>query len=107
MPLPRSAWWARPDSNLPESAATDLRRFRHAIERRITWYERLYPGEVDWEPVVWEAAYRAAFLCHDGRFWALFRVQLWKQARDYVQRHHRRKTKLRRHSLDDIEEPMW
>jgi hypothetical protein len=107
MPTARVAWWTRPGSNSPEIAAALLIQFRPAIEGRIAWYARKYPGEVDWEPVVWDAAYRTAFCAYDGRFWTLFTTVVWQRTQHSIERHFRRKGKLMRHSLDEIEEPAW
>lgn len=107
MSRPYTAWWNRTTYNSPESVAQQLRRFRRAIEGRVTWYERQFPGDVDWEPLVWDAAYRAAFMCYPGAFWKVFKKTVWWLTAPYVARHRRRADKLVRLQMDEIDEPLW
>ena len=95
-----TAWWAKPGRASPETAEQLLRDWRPAIERRISWYERQYPGEVDWEPVIWDGAYRAAFSYRPGDgFWKLLERAIWHRTTNSIARHKRRRAKLVKRAL--------
>jgi hypothetical protein len=92
----------------PDRAAAILTRYRAGIERRIEWYERLCPDEIDWPPVVWDAAYRAAFRCDvPEAFWRLFKKILWRRAVHPLARHARRRAKLRRQPAEALDTVPW
>lgn len=95
---PYTAWWLRYPGR-GERAAELLARWAPAVERRISYWESAYPGEVDWAPVLWDAAYRAAWRCDSEKFWPLLKHSMEWAASKHVATHKRRLTKLNRIEL--------
>lgn len=101
MPRPQTAFWTLPGKADDETAAALLVKWESAIHRRVTWYERTYPGEVDWESVIWMAAYRAAYAFRPGNgFWQLLKLCVDRGIINPLARRHRRNAKLRRVDTD-------
>ncbi len=102
-----SAWWLGPKMGSVGQAERILAKFRPLIEHTAVNQQFRYPGEVDWESIAWDAAYRASFRLDgaDAGFPALFRTIFRNRAANFLSRHIRRRTKLIRlpaSVLDDI-----
>ena len=97
-----TAWWLKyPGREV--RAVKLLAKFRPAVEKQIKYWESSCFGEVDWEPVFWDAAYRAAWRCDGKNFWPLLRVAMRNAGRKYLATHKRRTSKLRRVGLNPTE----
>lgn len=85
MPRPYTAWWTRYGPERVATAEALLREYRGYLERRVDWHRRHCGPDVDWDAVVWEAAYHAAFACRCGSgrgFVTLFGQALrWQRAK--------------------------
>ncbi len=102
-------WWLGPKMGPTQRAEYLLGRYKALIEHSIYTYSRRYPGEVDWEPIVWDAAYRTAFRLDGGEagFIPLFKTILWRLTANYVARHGRRRAKLMRQPMTDLDSIAW
>ena len=108
MARPMSAWWQSPLMRVTPESESLLLRFRPMIEHAIYTYSRRYPGDVDWDTVVWDAAYRTAFRVESqAGFVDLFKTILWKRAANFVARHARRRAKLTRQPMACLESLTW
>lgn len=92
---PYTAWWLKYEGR-EERAIELLKRFTPAIERQIDRLERSHHGEVDWAPVIWDAAYRAAWACNVPGFWPILKKTIWWTTAKHIATHNRRLAKLRR-----------
>jgi len=95
---PYTAWWLRYPGR-DERAAELLAKFAPAVERQISYWEANCPGEVDWGPVLWDAAYRAAWRCDRTNFWPLLRFAMLRKVQQSLATHKRRSAKLNRIDL--------
>ncbi len=109
MPRTGKAWWLAPGMGSSERASYLLHRYNILIVHKIRYYEHTYPYEIDWEPIVWDAAYRASFRVdgNDAGFIPLFNYILWRRSANFVARHARRREKLTRHPSAVLDSISW
>jgi hypothetical protein len=95
MTRPYGPWWLKYPAEHAQRAEQLLAQYTSAVERNIRHWEHNCPGEVDWAPVFWDAAYRAAWRC-DGQsgFWPLLKLSMLRASRKYLATHRRRTAKL-------------
>ena len=102
MGRPYTAWWLRYPGRT-DHATELLAKFTPAIERQVRYWEGTCPGEIDWAPVLWDAAYRAAWRCDGPNFWPLLHFMMKRKVAQYLQTRDRKQSKLKRIDLEPLE----